>query len=135
LNVSVAAHPADAHDLPVPADILQNAGDKISFGAVQLEVLHTPGNTPGSLCFLTGHYLISGDTLFPGGPGKTWSPPDFHRILESITKKLFRLPDETQVFPGQGEATTLRKEKQAYEVFAARPHDPNLCGDVVWESS
>jgi glyoxylase-like metal-dependent hydrolase (beta-lactamase superfamily II) len=74
LNVSVAAHPADAHDLPVPADILQNDGDKISFDVVQLEVLHTPGHTPGSLGFLTGHYLISGDTLFPGGPGKTWSP-------------------------------------------------------------
>jgi glyoxylase-like metal-dependent hydrolase (beta-lactamase superfamily II) len=132
LNISIAAHLADRDNLPVEVDLLLNHGDKITFGAIELQVLHTPGHTPGSVCFLVGNYLIAGDTLFPGGPGKTQSPADFQRIIESITHRLFILPDETKVFPGHGEATTIKESKQQYQVFSARPQDPNLCGDVVW---
>lgn len=135
LEVPVAAHLADANDLPLEPDLLLNDGDEILIGAIKLRVLHTPGHTPGSVCFLVGNYLIAGDTLFPGGPGKTQSPADFRRIIESITQQLFVLPDETKVFPGHGEATTIKEAKQQYEVFSTRPHDPNLCGDVVWTSS
>jgi len=135
LEVPVAAHPADANDLPLEPDLLLNDGDEILIGAIKLRVLHTPGHTPGGLCFLTDKYLIAGDTLFPGGPGKTQSPDDFRQIVESITEKLFELPEDTQVYPGHGEATTIKEAKQQYEVFSARPHDPNLCGDVVWTSS
>lgn len=132
LNVPLAAHEDDADGLPVKPEQLLNDGDTISFGEIQLKVLHTPGHTPGSLCFLTGSYLISGDTLFPGGPGKTGSSGDFKNIVASLTNKLFTLPDETQVYPGHGDATVLKKEKQEFEVFSAKPHDPDLCGDVVW---
>lgn len=135
LEVPVAAHLADANDLPLEPDLLLNDGDEILIGAIKLRVLHTPGHTPGGLCFLTDKYLIAGDTLFPGGPGKTQSPADFRRIIESITQRLFVLPDETKVFPGHGEATTIKEAKQQYEVFSTRPHDPNLHGDVVWTSS
>lgn len=134
LEIPVAAHLADAKDLPIEPDLLLNNGDEILIGAIKLRVLHTPGHTPGGLCFLTDKYLIAGDTLFPGGPGKTQSPDDFQRIIESITQRLFVLPDETRVYPGHGEATTIQEAKQQYEVFSARPHDPNLCGDVVWTS-
>ncbi len=132
LDVPVAAHAADAEHLPIPVNILLHDGDEISFGAIRLKVLHTPGHTPGSVCFLVGNYLIAGDTLFPGGPGKTKSPADFRRIVESISQKILGLPDDTQVYPGHGEATTVRKAKKLYEVFSSRPYDPNLCGDVVW---
>jgi glyoxylase-like metal-dependent hydrolase (beta-lactamase superfamily II) len=135
LNVEVAAHPEDAKHLPVKPDVLLNDGDEPPFGADQVQVIHTPGHTPGSLCFLFGGYLIAGDTLFPGGPGKTSSPGHFRQIIESITRKIFRLSDDIRVFPGHGEATTLGKEKKAFQVFSSRPHDPNLCGDVLWESS
>ena len=134
LEVPVAAHLADANDLPLEPDLLLNDGDEILIGAIKLKVLHTPGHTPGGLCFLTDKYLIAGDTLFPGGPGKTQSPDDFRQIIKSITEKLFELPEDTQVYPGHGEATTIKEAKQQYEVFTARPHDPNLCGDVVWTS-
>jgi glyoxylase-like metal-dependent hydrolase (beta-lactamase superfamily II) len=133
LEVPVAAHLADANDLPLEPDLLLNDGDEILIGAIKLRVLHTPGHTPGGLCFLTDKYLIAGDTLFPGGPGKTQSPDDFRQIVESITQKLFELPEDTQVYPGHGEATTIKEAKQQYEVFSTRPHDPNLCGDVVWD--
>ena len=135
LNVPLAAHADDAGGLPVKPEQFLNDGDTISFGEIQLKVLHTPGHTPGSLCFLTDRYLISGDTIFPGGPGKTWSPQEFKKIVESLTNKIFTLPDETQVYPGHGDATVLKKEKYEFKVFSSRPHDPDLCGDVVWLSS
>jgi hydroxyacylglutathione hydrolase len=133
LNVPVAAHAADTPVLPFPPDFVLQDGDVVSFGALQLQVLHTPGHTPGSLCFLTGRFLIAGDTLFPGGPGHTLSPEDFRQIIGTITRKIFCLPDETLVYPGHGEATIVGKEKQAYQVFASRQHPPDLCGDVLWD--
>jgi len=135
LKVPLAAHSADAESLPVKPEQFLKDGDVVSFGEVQLNVLYTPGHTPGSLCFLTGNNLISGDTIFPGGPGKTWSPADFKQIVESLKTKIFILPDETEVFPGHGDSTILKKERQNFEMFSAKPHDPNLCGDVVWLSS
>ncbi len=135
LKISVAIHPLDSEALFQPPEVLLANGDVISFGRIKLKVIHTPGHTPGSLCFLTERFLISGDTLFPGGPGKTRTPSDLNQIIEAITTKLFVLPDETQIFPGHGDSTVLKKEKAEYAVFASRPHDPDLCGDVLWLSS
>ena len=135
LQVPVAVHPLEAGRLPSKPEISIDHGDTLSFGKIELEVLHTPGHTPGSVCFLTGKYLISGDTLFPGGPGKTGSPADLKQIIDSITRRILCLPDDTHIFPGHGEPTVLRKEKKAFAVFSSRPHDPNLCGDVLWLSS
>ena len=135
LNIPIAAHAADANRPPVAADRLLADGEAISLGNIHLTVMHTPGHTPGSLCFYTEGYLISGDTLFPDGPGKTGSPADFRQIVESLKNKIFILPDDTQVFPGHGDHTVLGKEKKAFDAFSARPHDPNLCGDVLWSKS
>ena len=135
LEIPVAVHPLDAKSLPLRPEILLNDGDTVSFGRIKLRVLHTPGHTPGSVCFLTGKYLISGDTLFPGGPGKTGSPADLRQIIESIKEKIFCLPDDTHIYPGHGDSTIVRKEKEEFALFSSRPHDPNLCGDVLWLSS
>jgi len=72
------------------------------------------------------------DVLFPG---KTRSPADFSQITKSITEKIFVLPDDTQIYPGHGGSTLLKKEKDEFAAFSARSHDPNLCGDVLWLSS
>ncbi len=135
LGIQMGAHVADTFNLSLSADILLNDSDIVSFGNIQLKVMHTPGHTQGSLCFFTGKYLISGDTIFPGGPGKTWSPADFSQIIDSITNKIFHLPDDTLVYPGHGDSTILGKEKKAFEVFSSRPHDPDLFGDVLWAKS
>jgi glyoxylase-like metal-dependent hydrolase (beta-lactamase superfamily II) len=135
LRIPLAAHAADAGILPSPPEIQPNDGDIISFGNIKLEVLHTPGHTPGSLCFKTGKYLLSGDTIFPNGPGKTGSPANFQQIVKSITSQIFPLDDDTQIYPGHGEATILKKEKEEFAVFSSRPHRPGLCGDVLWLSS
>jgi len=131
LGISVAVHPSDAKGLPFRPEMLLDDGSTVSFGRIRLKVLHTPGHTPGSVCFLTGNYLISGDTLFPGGPGKTGSPADLRQIIESIKEKILPLADDTQVYPGHGDSTILRKEKDEFSLFSSRPHDPNLCGDSL----
>lgn len=114
---------------------MELGSDTIDVGRLKLKVLHTPGHTPGSVCFLLGKYLISGDTIFPGGPGKTTTPADFEQIVKSIETKIFVLPDDTEVYPGHGDSTVLGKEKKEFAIFASRPHTPGLCGDVLWLSS
>jgi glyoxylase-like metal-dependent hydrolase (beta-lactamase superfamily II) len=135
LGTPVAAHAGDAGRLPVKPDTLLKDGDSISLGEHALTVLHTPGHTPGSLCFWADGILFSGDTLFPGGPGRTGTPEAFRQVVDSLQRTIFSLPDETRVFPGHGEPTVLKQEKDEFAVFAGREHSPGLCGDVLWLSS
>jgi hydroxyacylglutathione hydrolase len=135
LKVPVALHPADASRLGLKPDIELKDGDIMKVGRLSIKVLHTPGHTLGSICLLVGKYLISGDTIFPGGPGKTGTPADFRQIVKSIQSKLFILSGDTQVYPGHGEPTELGKEKKEFAVFASKTHNPGLCGDVLWLSS
>jgi glyoxylase-like metal-dependent hydrolase (beta-lactamase superfamily II) len=135
LNIPVVLHHADASRLALKPEMELKDNDTIVVGRLSLKVLHTPGHTPGSLCILTGKYLISGDTIFPGGPGKTGTPDDFKQIVKSIQTKLFILPDDTQVLPGHGQETVLGKEKKEFAAFASKKHDPGLCGDVLWLTS
>lgn len=132
VRVPLAVHAADHERLPFIPDRLLGEGDIIEVGKVKIGVLFTPGHTPGSLCFRLGEYLIAGDTLFPGGPGRTETPEDFRQIIKSITEKLLVLPEDTLVYPGHGEPTTIKKAREEYAAFAARPHGEDLCGDVTW---
>jgi glyoxylase-like metal-dependent hydrolase (beta-lactamase superfamily II) len=96
----------------------------IEVGRLRLHTIHTPGHTPGSMCFdLEGTpVLFSGDTLFPGGPGATKFPGgDFDTIIRSIDERLFsRLPDDTIVMPGHGTDTTIGEERPHLEDWIAR---------------
>jgi len=132
LGLSVAAHPLEAPGLGLEPDRLLQGGENIRLGRLTLNVLHTPGHTPGSLCFLVGRHLLAGDTLFPNGPGNTRTPAAFQEIVRSISDKLFTLPDETGVYPGHGDTTTIGQEKANYAKYQAGPQDPNRCGDVLW---
>jgi glyoxylase-like metal-dependent hydrolase (beta-lactamase superfamily II) len=118
----VAAHPLDLKMFPPPppGHHLQD-GDVVEFGHRRLTVIHTPGHTEGSVCFLASGILFSGDTLFPGGPGSTRPPEgDFGTILASIEGKLWPLPDETLVLPGHGEATTIGTGRPHLESWRRR---------------
>ena len=104
---------ADAHMLPAH-DFLLEDDSVIEVGHVRLRTVHTPGHTPGSVCFRVegSPVLLSGDTLFPGGPGATrGSAVDFASIIRSIQQRLFPLPDETNVLPGHGTDTTIEAER------------------------
>ncbi len=133
LKVPLAAHPADAATLKKPPEIALKDGATLTLGSLKISVFHTPGHTPGSLCFKIGPYLIAGDTIFPGGPGHTESPANFKQIIASITGKILTLPDDTVIYPGHGEPTTAQKAKAEYAAFASRRHAGDLCGDVTWE--
>jgi hydroxyacylglutathione hydrolase len=96
-------------------DLELKDGQVVEFGAEKLRVIHTPGHTPGGCCFLVRDKLFSGDTLFSNGRGNTMFPGgDEKAILESIRKKLLRLPDETVVYPGHGPETTIGNERALY---------------------
>ena len=119
LGVPVAAHPGD--DYPVAVDRELSDGDTIPFGNRSAVVLHTPGHTPGGICLLVGRHLISGDTLFPGGPGNTDEDKQrFAQIIEAIKDKLFVLPDDTIVYPGHGADTTIGAEKPHLQEWVDR---------------
>jgi glyoxylase-like metal-dependent hydrolase (beta-lactamase superfamily II) len=135
LKVPLAAHTADSASLKTPPEIFLKDGDVLNLGNLEVVIRHTPGHTPGSLCFRIGKYLIAGDTIFPGGPGNTASPDEFRQIVASITAKILTLPDDTVIYPGHGDATTVKKSKEEYAVFASRKHPDDLCGDVLWLSA
>jgi glyoxylase-like metal-dependent hydrolase (beta-lactamase superfamily II) len=119
LDVPVHAHPGDAY--PVPVEHSLGDGDTLPFGTREVRVLHTPGHTPGSVCLAADGHLVSGDTLFPGGPGNTQGDPQrFARIIESIESKLLVLPDDTAVYPGHGADTTIGAERPHLEEWRDR---------------
>jgi glyoxylase-like metal-dependent hydrolase (beta-lactamase superfamily II) len=116
-GVQTIAHPIDAPELPVPPDRLVDHRDTVNVGRVALEVIHLRGHTPGSIALLhrdadgTPH-LFTGDSLFPGGPGKTWSAADFTSLMNDLESRVFdRLPDETWFYPGHGKDSTLGAER------------------------
>lgn len=131
----VAAHLDGAGRLVDPPDVALHDGDVIRLGAHEIRVIETPGHVAGHLSFLAGNDLVGGDVLFPGGPGHTDTPEDLQQILETITQKLFALPDETVVHPGHGEPVTIAQAKVEYQKFVAREKPADLCGDVTWEAS
>ena len=110
-------------------------GETVEVGGLRIEVIHTPGHTQGSICLRLGEHLLSGDTLFPGGPGRTQTPELLAQEIESITSRLHTLPESTHVYPGHGNNTTIATSRQEYAVFASKPHPADLAGDVLWLSS
>jgi len=100
-----------AQDSP-PADGFLDDGQNILVGRCSLRVLHTPGHSPGSVCFLNGHFLLSGDTLFFEGVGRTDLPGGSARQLEeSIRTKILTLADNLVVLPGHGPHTSIGQER------------------------
>ena len=89
-------------------------------GELEVEVIATPGHTPGSHCLRVGELVFTGDTLFPGGPGATRSPTEFKEIMRSLDERLFTLPDATMVLPGHGLDTTIGAERPFIEEWRAR---------------
>jgi glyoxylase-like metal-dependent hydrolase (beta-lactamase superfamily II) len=134
-NLPVAVHADDAARLPEPPAYYLAHNDTIQLGQRAIRVLHTPGHTPGGVCLAMEGCLISGDTLFPGGPGRTRSADGFRQVVKSITELLHVLDDSMVVYPGHGAETTIGVSKAEYAAFAARLHPSELQGDVRWLSS
>ena len=119
-EVGVTADDADMLDA---YDYILEDDSVIEVGRLRLHTIHTPGHTPGSMCFrLEGSpVLFSGDTLFPGGPGDTkFAGGDFDQIIESIDRRLFTLPADTLVLPGHGDDTTIGTERPHLDEWIER---------------
>lgn len=98
---------------PHPTHTLKD-GDRTAVGKLVLQVLHTPGHTPGSVCFRVEDVVFSGDTLFFHSVGRTDLPGGSHeRLLTSLREKLLSLNDAVRVLPGHGPATTIGNERQS----------------------
>ena len=96
---------------PLRADRLLKDGEELRVGRLAISVLHTPGHTPGSCCFLCGDALFSGDTLFAGSIGRTDFPGGDDQAMAASLRMLAALEPGIRVFPGHGESTTLSKER------------------------
>lgn len=93
------------------ADLIVKGGDSLVLGGTELEVLHTPGHTPGSICIKAGDSLFTGDTLFKQGIGRTDLGAGDHGLLMKSLKKLMELDDNIKVYPGHGSATDIGYER------------------------
>jgi glyoxylase-like metal-dependent hydrolase (beta-lactamase superfamily II) len=116
-KAATAAGAADADAIPVTPNVQLRDGDTVRVGEVELRVIALRGHTPGSIALLymdpNGHpHLFTGDSLFPGGPGKTTSPDDFTSLMGDLETRVFDvLADDTWVYPGHGRDTTLAAER------------------------
>lgn len=128
LDALIHLHPDDlfiwreTHGDAVP-DIELAHGASFWVAGVDLTTLHTPGHTPGSVCFAAPSLgaVFSGDTLFQGGPGATrWEYSSFPQIIDSIRTQLFALPGDTAALTGHGERTTIAAEQPDLDAWIAR---------------
>jgi len=116
-GADTVAHPADAADLPVPVTRPVGHGDTVAVGDQVLEVVHLRGHTPGSIALVwrgpdgAGTHVFTGDSLFPGGPGRTTTPEDFTSLMDDLEARVFPLPDGTWFYPGHGNDSTLGAER------------------------
>jgi glyoxylase-like metal-dependent hydrolase (beta-lactamase superfamily II) len=130
VDAPVGLHPADAMlwEVVYPEcrpDVDLSDGDRFDIGGQVLEVLHTPGHSPGGVCLLAADVgtLWTGDTLFHGGPGATGrSFSSFPTIIESIRGRLLGLPGSTLVHTGHGDDTTIGSEAPNLDDWIARGH-------------
>ena len=110
-------HSADAKQFLRSADRYLVDGDELEFGEFKLQVLHTPGHTPGSVCFVIGNHAFVGDTILAGGIGRQMPETDLRRQMMSIGTRLLRLPPSTALYPGHGPATSLERELGQNPIF------------------
>ena len=133
LQVPIYIHPADSH-MGVEADAWFADGETFTVGHHTLKQIHTPGHTHGMITLmLPDQRAIVGDTIFKGGPGRTWAPHYFKVTMETLQNIVFQWPDETECFPGHGPSFRIGEERTAFEAFVKRGYPTDLRGDVTWE--
>lgn len=111
-----------------------NDGDTVAVGNHTLIAYHTPGHSPDmlSLAIAGDHRVIVGDTLFAGGPGRTWSPKDFRTTLHTLRTIVLTWPDDTICYPGHGPFFRLGDQRATIEAFVQKDHGA-FYGDATWD--
>jgi len=111
VNAPVYIHRLDSHMLRFQPDGFLSDGDIFNLSSYSIKVIHTPGHTAGSVCFFTDSIIFTGDTLFAGSVGRTFSRRDHILLVQSIMKKIIPLGDHIKVYPGHGPSSTIGKER------------------------
>ena len=113
-----------------------NCHESFKLNQTPIKFIETPGHTNGSTCMLVDNHVFTGDTLFPGGPGRTITNNDFKNIIESIKTKLLILPIKTIVHPGHGDDTKIQNSINEYNIFETKnPNIDNLSGNIAWNKN
>lgn len=134
LNVPVMFNDrTHAEGFDATADRFLHDGDILSLGKHTLKIFATPGHTADQICIANdaNPHILVGDTIFEGGPGKTWSAQDFKTTLETLQQVILRWSDETVCCPGHGPAFRLGDQRRAIEAFVRRDHG-DFFGDATW---
>jgi len=114
----VYIHAGDAPGLNIPPDGHLYEGQKINMGTYEINVIHTPGHSPGGICLHAPGVVFTGDTLFAGSIGRTDFPGgDHNRLIQGVVKKIFPLGDELRVYPGHGPPSTIGRERRTNPFF------------------
>ncbi len=116
-HAPVLIHPLDAGGLRFEPDGSLSEGQILQVGNYKIEVIHTPGHTPGSVCFYTDEVVFTGDTLFAGSVGRTFSSRDHYLLIQSVVHKIFPLGDHIRIYPGHGPSSTIGKERLTNPFF------------------
>jgi glyoxylase-like metal-dependent hydrolase (beta-lactamase superfamily II) len=124
-GASSAAGRLDAGGLPAEPDRLLDHGDVVTVGEMRLDVAHVRGHTPGSVALVLhagdgSIHAFTGDSLFPGGPGRTTNPKDFASLMDDLEQRIFVLPDSTWIYPGHGKDSVIGAERPHLREWRAR---------------
>jgi hydroxyacylglutathione hydrolase len=114
----VLIHSLDAPGLGFPADGHLHEAQKIECGSYTMTAIHTPGHSPGGMCFYAPGVVFTGDTLFAGSIGRTdFAGGNHHQLVQSVIKKIFPLGDDIRVYPGHGPPTSIGRERLTNPFF------------------
>lgn len=135
LNVPLLAHPGPhAGGIELDADRWLQHGDSVQVGSHTLNVIHTPGHIGDQICFVIedDSRNIVGDTIFDGGPGKTWTSEEFQTTLKTLREIVLTWPDGMVCYPGHGSHFRLGDRRAAIEAFVEKDHG-DFFGDATWD--
>jgi len=132
LGVPLMAHP-NAKNRDIQAEEWLEEGDLVYLGEHQLKVIYTPGHIDDQICFALAkdNRIIVGDTIFAGGPGKTWSNAEFQTTLNTLRTVVLSWPDEAVCYPGHGPSFRLGDIRAQVTAFVDKDHG-NFHGDAEW---
>jgi glyoxylase-like metal-dependent hydrolase (beta-lactamase superfamily II) len=135
LKVPLLAHPGPhAGGIELDANRWLRHGNVVQVGKHTLRVLHTPGHIGDQICFAIedDYRIVVGDTIFDGGPGKTWSSEEFQTTLKTLREIVLAWPDATICYPGHGPHFRLGDRRAAIEAFLEKDHG-DFFGDATWD--
>jgi len=133
LKVPVMAHPGRRGRSSIHADQWLHGGERLKVGDHHIIVYSTPGHTDDQVSYgvVNGNIYVVGDTIFEGGPGKTWSSEGFQTTLNSLHDVVLKWPDDAICYPGHGKSFRLGDKREAIRSFVGRDHG-DFFGDAEW---